>query len=444
MLLILWARRRIVMASTVVMFVIATTAGQLLPKVYRATSTLVVDARSSDPMSGATIPLQLIPGYLSTQADIVTSRKIALKVVEQLGLTDDLYFQEKYRRETKGKGDFPNWLAEELLRHLYVGAGRDSSVLDISFESRDAKQAMQVANAFADAYIQANLEFKVGPARQNLLWFDQQLKVLRDSFKEAQEKLSAFQRENGIVAVDEKLDVENARLAELSSQLVSAQAETYALLSKQNIFSANGTLNNIESAPEVLANSAIETIKTDLAKKEADLAELSRHLGKDHPQFMREQAAVDSLRARLQTEVHRIKEGVENSLRVSQQQSAKLQNAAAAQKAKVLEIKRQRDNLSMLSREAENAQRAYDNAMQRYGQTSLESQVNQTNVMLLNPAIEPIKPTKPKLWLNMALGLVFGMMLGVALACLLEFKSPRIRSEFDLESETGVPVLTSF
>jgi hypothetical protein len=79
-----------------------------------------------------------------------------------------------------------------------------------------------MANAFVQAYMDTALALRVNPARQYSGFFDQQVKDARDALEKAQAKVSAFQKAKGIIATDERLDVENARLNELSSQLVAA------------------------------------------------------------------------------------------------------------------------------------------------------------------------------------------------------------------------------
>jgi len=107
----------------------------------------------------------------------------------------------------------------------------------------------------------------------------------------------------------------------------------------------------------------------------------------------------------------------------------------------VMSIKNQRDELAVLQREVENAQRAYDAVAQRLTQTSLESQTQQTNVVVLTPAVEPIEPSSPKLLLNSLLAVFLGTLLGVGCALLLETLSRRVRSAEDLAQALGLPVL---
>ena len=109
---------------------------------------------------------------------------------------------------TGGAGSFENWLADRLLKWLKIETSQ-SSVIQISYTSGDARFAAQAANAFAKGYIDTMLELRVEPTQRTATWFDEQLKGLRVNLEDAQAKLTEYQRQKKIVATDEKLDVGN-------------------------------------------------------------------------------------------------------------------------------------------------------------------------------------------------------------------------------------------
>jgi uncharacterized protein involved in exopolysaccharide biosynthesis len=117
-----------------------------------------------------------------------------------------------------------------------------------------------------------------------------------------------------------------------------------------------------------------------------------------------------------------------------------LTKALAEQKAKVLELKKKHDQIAILNREVENTQKAYDDVMQRAGQTRMESEMSQTDISILNPALPPQKPAKPKVLLNMILSIFLGGMLGVGAALLAELMDRRVRSAFDVSEMLALPV----
>ncbi len=255
-LLILLARRKVIVLTLLGVVAVTVAVSLLLPKQYTATASVVLDVKSPDPILGAILPAQALPGYMATQLDIIQSDRVAQRVVKMLKLDQNSTARGQWEDETEGKGTIESWLGNLLQKKLDVKPSRESSVINISFRGVEPQFAADVANAFAQAYISTNLELKVDPAKQFASWFDDRTKALRENLEKSQAKLSAYQREKGIVAVDERLDVENARLLELSSQLVAIQGQKAESQSRQRQASGDA-----QTLPEVLQNPLIQGLK---------------------------------------------------------------------------------------------------------------------------------------------------------------------------------------
>ncbi len=432
-LLILKARGLLALLALGVTVATTLTVSLLLPKSYTATTTLIVDSKAKDPVTGIVLPAQLIPGYIATQVDIIQSQNVALKVVDGLKLADNPNVKADFMASGEGQGDIRHWLAELLLKKLDVQPSRESSVIQLGFEGTDPRFAALISNAFAQAYINTNLELKVEPARQTSAWYDGKIKELRLALEQAQAKLTDYQREKGLFASDERLDVETARLAELSSQLVMAQAQTFDSTSRQK--------QSSDALPEIMNSPVVQSLRADIARAESKIAELAEKVGKNHPQFQRAEAELVSLREKLTGEVRTATRGVSSTAKVAQQREGDLRGSLAAQKSRVLDLKQKRDELTVLMHDVENAQRTYDAALQRQNQTSLESQSNQTDVAILNPAMPPVEASSPKVLLNVILSVFLGSLLGIGLAFLMEMIDRRVRSSDDLISGLDITVL---
>lgn len=407
----------------------------LLPKKYTASAALLVDVKAPDPLYGALMQGMIAPGYMATQIDIIQSERVARRVVRMLKIDENASARRQWQEETEGKGSIEAYFAELLGKQLEVKPSRESNVINISYKSAEPQFAAVIANAFAQAYVDTNVELRADPAKQYAGWFDARTKGLREQLESAQGRLSQFQRDNGITNVDERLDVENARLQELSSQLVAMQALRTESSSRQ------AQTRNTETLPEVLQSGLVQSLKADVARQDAKLKDLSSQYGPNHPLVLRAVAEGQALRAKLEAEVTRVAGGVGTNNRVNVQREAEIRASLEAQKKKVLSIKQQRDEIAVIQREVENAQKAYDLTAQRLVQTNLESQTQQTNIVVLNPAVEPTEPSSPKLLLNTLLSIFVGTMLGVGLALLLELFNRRVRSPEDIVEALGLPVI---
>lgn len=115
-LLILQARKKIVLLTLLVTVAATLVVSLLLPKTYEATSSLVMNYKGVDPLTGMALPGQLMPGYMATQIDIISSKNVALRVVDQLKLADSPAVIAQFTESTGGKGTVRDWLAELLQR----------------------------------------------------------------------------------------------------------------------------------------------------------------------------------------------------------------------------------------------------------------------------------------------------------------------------------------
>ncbi len=436
-LLILRARYKIILI-TFSLIVLATVIVSLsLPKTYTATTSLVLNYKGMDPVTGVVLPAQLMPGYMATQNDIITSRNVAIKVVDQLKFTESTAAQKQFDNATKGKGDIHTWFADRLLQGLDVKPSRESSVIEISFTGADPEFAAAVANGFANAYIQTSLKLKVDPAQKAASFLGQQTKELRANLETAQAKISKYQQEKGLTNITSSLDVENTRLNDLSAQLVAAQSQAIESTSRQQSAGGNGL-----ASPDVTANPVVQNLKVDISRAESKLSELSQRVGENHPQYQASKEELDKLKNLLQQETRNVSSSIGGTARIYQQREAQLKAALAAQKARVLELNLSRDELSVLQRDVENAQHAMDAASQRFTQASIEGNANQTDVAVLNPATPPQSPASPKVFYNILLSIILGTIVGLCLALLAEMMDRRVRSRDDLSNLLEIPVFT--
>jgi chain length determinant protein EpsF len=410
-------------------------------KQYTATATVLIDLRAPDPLQGPgqmQAPAAMIPGYMATQVDIISSERVAQDVVRQIGLDKNEQAIRRWKLDAGGRGTIEQFYADFLKTDLDVKPSRESNLIDIRFTSPDPEFAASVANAFAKDYIATNVALKVDPARDYATFFDARTKQLREQLEQAQTRLSQYQRETGIIGADERLDVETARLNELNTQLTTIQGQRTESGSRER-----AATDKMATSPDVVHNPVIETLSGDVARTEAKLDELGQNVGHNHPQYLRQQAELQTLKAKLDSEMTRVANSLGAAHAVDVRREVEVRAALDEQKRRVLELRTQRDEVSVLQREVETAQHAYDLVAQRLSQSSLESQSQQTNVLLLSPAQAPTRPSHPKTVLNTAIALLVGLILGAGTTLLVELIRPRLRGVEDVTHTLGLPVLVT-
>ncbi|HEX4332420.1 MAG TPA: chain length determinant protein EpsF [Usitatibacter sp.] len=392
----------------------------LLPKTYEANVSILVDNRDEQVINSQQQPARAQLGYMQTQVDIIQSPRVARQVAQDLKLDQSPQVRAAWQK-SGGRGTLDDYIAQGLLSKLKVDVSQ-SSVVSVMYSASDPRFAAMVANAFAKAYVDTTLNLRVAPTRDAAVWFEGQLKSLRQEFEDAQGKLAAFQREKGILTTDEHADVEQARLNQLAAESLRATEATY------------GASTGGDATPEVVANPLVSTLKGQLLSAESKLHEMSTRLGPNHPDYIQQQAEVQALRERVNQETHRVIASVGGGYARNRARDASLKADLAAQRKKVEDMRDARNESLILQRDADTAQKAYEAALARQYVNKVESGARQTNVTILDPAAEPTFPSRPKVPLNIALGFFVGTILGLAAVFLLEILDRRVRSDPDLDA----------
>jgi chain length determinant protein EpsF len=402
-------------------------------RVYTATASLLIDSQP-DPVSsmlygGAS------PSQINTQIELIRSDRVALRVAQNLKLADLADIRAAWASAKSGLS-IQEWLTE------YIEKGLDpkvltpgSNVINIGYQSADPRFAATLANAYVQAYLETSIELRVDPAKQYSGFFTDQQKEARSALETAQNKLSAFQKEKGIIGTDDKFDLEMSRLTALTQELVAIQTARVDASTRQ------GQVGNASHLSEVLGNGTVSDLKKDLSSAELKLQELSARYGDKHPQVQDARAAVTELRAKLARATSDVTGAIGVDARVSHAREAEIQAAVDAQRTKVLALKETRDQGAVLARDVDNAQRSYDLVYTRANQTNLESQNKQSNATVISQATTPSTPSSPKIVAGLLMGIVVAIGLGLGTAFVLEQFDKRVRTTADAFDFLGLPVI---
>jgi len=437
LLYILRARKNVLMLTMLLTVAAGLVIGFLLGASYRATTSVVVNYLRQDAVSGETAPQQQQAAVIATQSDIIKSYGAALRVVDRLKLADDPTVKAEFSAERDQTDDIRSWAATQLLRRLEVVPAKESSVINISFKGSAPESAVAAVSAFVAEYLDTSIRMKENPLQQASTYFDDQLKSLRLNLETAQKRLSQYQQEKGIVDLENRLDVESARLNDLSSELVAVQSKLSAAQAHRRNAEGTGGKNS----PQLTADPIVKELKASLVKAQVALGLAERTFMPDHPNYQKAAAEVSMLRSALDGAMKATLNSVRNEAAILQQHEAELSASLTAQRNKVLELNRARDQLTILEKDAESARQVYDTALQRYYQTRLAGHANQTDVFVLNPSQPSVKRATPGMAVIVGFSLFLGVLLGTGLCLLLEAMFPRIRSSRDILRILDVPLL---
>lgn len=400
----------------------------LAPKTYTAQGSVVLDVKNPDPIAGMVAGTIGNPSYLMTQIDIITSSRVALRVVKNLKLAANNDMRNRWKDATNATGDFELWLADLLRKGIEARPSRGSNVIFLSYKSGDPAFAASIVNAFVDAYLEISVDMRTAPAKQFNQQFDTNARALRANLEAAQARLSEFQQKQNLIVTDERMDIETSRLSELSSQFVSMQAAMADSGSRQS-----AARSNANQSPDIMANPLVSSLKADIVRQEASLEQLRTRLGEQHPQVVELKTSLNDLRAKFSQEVARVASSLGVSNNVNTSRALQIKAALDEQRAKVLKLKTIRDEAAILQRDVDAAQRALDGVVARMQSASLESQALQNNVSALEYARAPATPSEPRVFSNIMLGNVAAAVVALILTLLIEYRDRRLRTLSEVE-----------
>lgn len=425
------ARWRLEVAILLGVIVLVALWSAISPKIYTADASLLFDDAAVDPMQGGPVSSDSVAGLLSTEAAVLKSETVAAEVVRAQQLATPAVV-ERWQGLTGGDGDVNAWYGQQLVASLDVIPERGSRLLTIRYNAADPQFAAGMANAFASAYLDQRLRRRTDPARTYSRWFQERTREVRTSLEQAQARLTEFQRRTGIVDTGQ-VNAENNRLAELSSQLTSAEASAAEL----NARAGGGA----SQSPDVQSSGVVQGLRAQISAKTAQISQMSATLGPNHPDRMAAQAELATLQSRLGAEIGTTTRSVQVASGAASSKEGALRSRLEAQRSRMLGLASDRAQLDILSRDVESARLAYDAVTEKLGTMRLQSEAPATNVRQLDIATPPLFPSKPNIAFRLFLGVLLGVLLGVGVAAMLELIRPRVRTAAGLSGLANVPMI---
>lgn len=388
---------------------------------YVARAPVLVDVRT-DPVGATPVQGMVSPSYIATQVDVVKSRAVAERALKLLPANQEPMLRLK---ADMGKSSSPEEaMISALQAGLQVTPARESNIIQIGWTGRSPQEAARVANAFAEAYMDTNVDLRTKPAKQYTAWFDQQMQQARERLQAAQTKLAQFQQKSGLVSTTGQNDYEQQRLIELNTQLLAAQGHTVSAVP------TSGAEN-----PE------LTNLRGEVSQLQAKVDEASQTLGPNHPKMIQMEAQLRSMKSRLAEASARAGQVIAGAGQASAARIRELQSQLEAQKARVLGMARDRGDFNVLEQEVSAAQKAYDTVAASAAQSRLQAMTTQGNVVFLGAASAPLQPVGLGRGVTLTLAAVCGLILALFASLLAEIANRRVRSVEDLGSITGLPIL---
>lgn len=466
---VLRRRKGTILLIALLVFLGAFLATMMITPTYRAAVTLQIDMDSTKVLNfdvDATGNQNTLNSkdFYQTQYEILKSTTLAGKTIDQLNLRGSIrpeelekpFFAEPMAMlkelifgppeegsvEAEAVAQLGEVPAEELfLKGLSVAPVKNSQIVKVNYDSTDPGLAATIANALADNYIKMNLERRVDAASYAEEFLTEELVQAKSRLEESEAKLVEYAKEASIFQTgDEKSQSLTAqKLTAINTSLTEAESDRIDAQSK--FVQAQRTMG----VSKVLDNPTVQELKRSVVELESDYQEKLQVYKPGYPLMVQLKRQINEFKLQISNETNRITSAVEGDLRsnflAAQEREEKLRAELETQKQGLLLLRDKSIGYNTLLREVETNRSLYEGLLQRIKEVGVAGGVGANNVSVLDPAVVPYKKHKPNTKMNLALGGVLGLFLGMVVAFLLEFLDDRIKSSDELERILGLPLL---
>ena len=395
------------------------------------------------------------PQYdLQTQAKILQSESVLERVIAKLHLEEKL-LQEKDRGRLSAWRNalgLPQWKSdsprEEVLRlvtkNLKVSTEASTRLVEILYDSKDPQLAADFLNALTTEFIQQNIEARWKTTQQTGDWLTHQMEDVRIKLEKSEDELQSYAHSTGLLFTSEKVgtqliegNVAEDKLRQLQEELSKAHGDRVA---KQSVYELVSSAPP-ESLPEVLDDKTLEDYQVKLTDLRRQLAELSAALTPAHPAVKKVQAQVTSLELALETERAAVVQRIRNEYESAHRRENLLTANYASQARLVSEQAAEVAHYNILKSDVDTNRQLYDSMLRNVQEAGMTSALRASNIRVVDPAVPPTRPYKPRIVLNSALGLLAGALFGFVFVVMREHADRSIQAPGEAALSLGVPEL---
>jgi capsular exopolysaccharide synthesis family protein len=441
---VLRKRWRVITAVLAASLVVAFVYTIRQPRVYEATCSLVIESSAPQVLEGVKDVIEMAASsreFYSTQYRIIRSREIAQMVIDRLALGSDPTYGGSTDRSKQPDREV---MLERLLTAVKVVGVRESRIANILVRDVNPERATRIANAFADIYIERNLDFKLEGARSAGSWLGEQTVELRKQLETSEMDLYRFRKERNLldVGLDDKMGMTRQNLQSLNSKITDVKAKRIEIESiRKLILAAKNDIHERESLPEIRDNPVVQKLREnylDLLKIKADLE--SRY-GERHPKIDTIQQQLAAIQRDYGKELDDVLRAFDKRYEALVETENSLNKWMSHEKQQALDLSKLETEFRPLARDAENNAKVYSLINQRHKEINLTGMLRANNVRILDRATPPRLPVSPIMPLNLAVGAILGLLWGLLLAFVVESLDNTIKTPEAAEEIVGAPLL---
>jgi capsular exopolysaccharide synthesis family protein len=395
--------------------------------------------------------------YLESQYKILQAETLAKRVMQQLNLENVAEFNPPARWWRRSKhneaadketGEIANSDKEQaILRqfasHLVIEPVRQSRLVQVSFESQDRVLAANVVNALTSNYIEENLENRWQATQKATEWISQQLQGLKIRLEKSEDELQQYAQANGLLFLEsgggKSENIMDERLRQIQEELTKVQAERFQKEAIYRLIQAG----DYSSLPGVMDNKLIQDLTARLSELQTAYAQLATTFSAEYPKVKQLQNQIDETQSIVDRERKHVVDRLTNEYVASVHREGLVEKAFQEQEKQANEMTARSVQYNILKREVDTNKQLYEGLLQRMKEASVSAGLKASNIRIVDAAVPPASPVKPRVPLNLALALLLGLTGGIGMAFLQEHLDNTLKNSEDVERFVQLPALAT-
>ena len=455
---IILKRRWMVLATTLIVFATVAIGTLKQRPLYRGKVTIEIDPEPPNVVNFKEVvpssPLD-VDSYRQTQYKILQSRTLAERVVQDLQL---FKLPEFYRSRwlfgliesdpsrlpapTDPNPPDPNLdyvrnAVSHVQNFLDVSPVRRSNLVEVSFDSYDPDMAARVANKIGDEYINENLDLRWDQTMKASQWLAGRLVGLQATLEKSQDELQAYASSHSLVFLSDKENMANVRLREMMTEYTTAEADRFTRQAAYNQIKKG----DIDELPEVMNDRIVMDLKEKMADAEKQYADVTTWVKPDYPKARELKKQMAAIQSQIDKQKAMVVKNIDDQYQAAVNRETLLAKAIDEQKKVVQDIDQKSIKYNILKQKVDTDRQLYDGLLERMKEAQVSVGLNSSNIRIVDSAQVPQGPAKPRVLLNLALGLVLGLALGAGIAFFQEYLDKTLKSSDDVEHLLRLPSL---
>jgi len=464
---VIFRRRWLIVSFLMLTFISTLILTLASSKIYKASSSIEVSPQDQkvtkfEEVVGSEVRVQ---EFYQTQVDLLQNNELARRVIETLELAENPTVKEMSEggshpglvskiktwlrtiiSSEKEKEHLAQISAEAIKQqhllkfiedNLEVSPKRNSMLIGVSFTSPDRELSMNVVNAFVEEFVRWNMEKKLDASQLARDFLMKQIDRAKINLEKAEEDLNRFGKQAGIVSLDAKVNSIYRQLEELNSALAEAETE---VIGKEAVYK-QAMIDGPSHLPQVMGNEGIAALKAEYARLQSEYEDLAVTFHDEYPAVKALKTKMNSIGNRIKIEEQRVFQAIENEYRAALEKVKTMRVRVEMQKKMAIDLNERATQFKIMAREVDTNKGIYQSLLERTKEIESMVGVSSSNIQIVNKAMLPIKPFKPKVKLNLLLAMVVGLMGGVGIAFFLEYYTDTITNPDEISDRFHIPIL---